>query len=82
MSLIKLIIYLCFLKNTQNKKICYFNSLIHKKIIKINSKVNLKSKNSKKNMILTNKHFNTFLNKKLKYVIIYKSLILINNFRL
>ena len=44
----KIIIYLCLLKNTQNKKICYFNSLIQKKIIKINSKVNLKSKNSKK----------------------------------
>ena len=33
-------------------------------------------------MILTNKYFNTFLNKKLKYVIIYKSLVLINKFRL
>ena len=33
-------------------------------------------------MILTNKYNNTFLNKKLKYIIIYKSLILINYFRL
>ncbi len=49
----KIIHLFVFIKNTQNRKIYYFGGLIHKKIIKINSKVNLKSKNSKKKMILT-----------------------------